>query len=50
MWRITLCDIYVLKLLRFEKLTYCDATLCDIYILLSYILLQFPMASFACKL
>jgi hypothetical protein len=41
--RLTLCDVYVLKTLRFEILTLCAATFCNItscgvYVMLLYIM------------
>jgi hypothetical protein len=50
LWRCTLCDVYVLKTLRFGTFTLCAATFCpniaslDIYIMLLYVMQQHHLA------
>ncbi len=38
---LTFCDVYVLELLRFETITFSDATLSDINVALCYVLSQY---------
>jgi hypothetical protein len=37
------CDTYVLELLRFETLRFCDARLSDINVVLCYVLSQYQV-------
>ncbi len=43
LWRCTLCDVYVLKTLRFGTLTlcaatFCNTTSCNVYVMLLYVI------------
>jgi hypothetical protein len=38
---LTLCDVFVMKLLRYGTLTICDTTLSDVYVVLCYVLSQY---------
>jgi hypothetical protein len=34
---LALCDVYVMKLLRYGTITICEATLSDVYVLSQYL-------------